>query len=440
MRIPNLLLSTIILFFSNLIVRILGFFYKIFLARIIGEYGLGIYHILFNVLMIFVALTTTGIPTTLSFMTAKNKALKDKHNTNVLFISTLYVSFLISFFMALLVSVNSKSIAQVILNNEKMNLFVLAICPSIVILTLSNVLRGYYYGIKNILVPAISIVLEQISRIIFVMLIVNFINNENLNCYMALIGISVGEIISIFYLIFNIYKDNDIKNNYTINTKDFLNSSIETLKTSIPLTCSKIANVLLHSISSLIIPSRLILTGISYQQSISIYGVISGMVMPLIYLPFTLSSALVVNLVPNISHELTVKNFKRMKIKINSSLILTLLVGIIFSICFYIFPQNISNFLFEENELVSKYIKSMCLVPIFLSLNQTLSSILHSIGREVLCSTIAIVSTIVQIFFIYILVPSIGIYGYIYTISIVSIILTLIYYFILIKDLHKICR
>ena len=83
MKIPNLVFSTMVLFISNFIVRILGFIYKIFLSRIIGESGLGIYHILFNFLMVSIALTTTGVPTTLSCLIANKNAIKDKHNKNV---------------------------------------------------------------------------------------------------------------------------------------------------------------------------------------------------------------------------------------------------------------------------------------------------------------------------------------------------------------------
>lgn len=432
LKIPNLLLSTMILFFANLLVRILGFFYKIFLAKVIGEYGLGIYHIMFNVLMVIVALTTTGIPTTLSILVAKNKALKN--NTNILFISTLYISFLISFLMSLIISINSSLFSELILHDKNSSLFVLAICPAVVILTLSNILRGYFYGLKNVLVPAVSIILEQISRILFIILVLNSINNETINVYLSLIGISVGEIISIFYLVFNLYKDNNIKNHYTLSIYDFLYSSFEVIKLSVPLTFSKISNVLLHSATSIIIPTRLLLTGISYQQSISIFGVISGMVMPLIYLPFTLSSALVVNLIPNISSEIALKNHKKMKLKINSSILLTFLVGFLFSFCFYFFPSKICTFLFENNTS-SIYLKSMFLVPIFFSLNQTLTSILHVLGKEIFCSITSISSTLIQIFLIYHLVPSFGINGYIYTLTIISIFLTIIYSLILYKNL-----
>ena len=142
MKVPNLIFSTIVLFISNFIVRILGFIYKIFLSRIIGESGLGIYHILFNFLMISIALTTTGVPTTLSCLIANKNAIKDKHNKNVLFISALYISFFISLILSLLIAFNSKYLAIKFFNDSNLYLPILAISPAIVVITISNVLRG----------------------------------------------------------------------------------------------------------------------------------------------------------------------------------------------------------------------------------------------------------------------------------------------------------
>ena len=120
MRIPNLVLSTIILFISNLIVRILGFLYKIFLSKVMGETGLGIYHMVFNFLMICIAfLTTTGIPTALSCLIARENALQDKKESNIFFISTLYVSFFLSLIIALIISFNSNYLSFRLLNDQR---------------------------------------------------------------------------------------------------------------------------------------------------------------------------------------------------------------------------------------------------------------------------------------------------------------------------------
>lgn len=438
MRLPNLLLSTIILFLSNITVRVLGFIYKIFLSNSIGETGLGVYHVIFNFLMICLAFTTTGIPTALSCLVAKKKAKNDRHNTNVLFISTLYVAFFISLFISFIIYLNSDYISLKLLNNSKLNLFILAICPAIVVITLSNVLRGYYYGIKEVSVPAIGQILEQVSKIIFVYLIIMYINDKNMNCYTALLGISIGECVNILFISICLYKNTNLFNKYTINIKDFYNASIETIKISIPITCNKMSNTLLHSISSMIVPSRLALSGITYTKSLSMYGVISGMVMPFVYLPFTVGSALVVNLIPSISQEMELCRYKNVLKKIYYSLLLTFIVGISFSLFFYFFGDTLCLLVFN-NELAGVYLKAMFLVPLFMSLNQTLSGILHAIKKEVASSIITISTIFIQLIILYfsLPIPTINIYAYIYTMTIISMLTSLLHIIVLIKALKN---
>ena len=109
-----------------------------------GDVGLGIYHMIFNFLMICIALTTTGIPTALSCLVAKENALQDKKDANIFFISTLYVAFFISLLISLIVSFNSTYLSFRLLHDENLNLFVLSICS----FYLSS--YSYYFNIKCI--------------------------------------------------------------------------------------------------------------------------------------------------------------------------------------------------------------------------------------------------------------------------------------------------
>ena len=438
MRIPNLLLSTIILFISNFIVRVLGFLYKIFLSKVIGETGLGIYHMIFNFLMICLALTTTGIPTALSCLVAKRKALNDKHTTNTLFISTLYVAFFISFAISLGISFSSNFLSLKLLKNENLNLFVLSICPAIVIITISNIIRSYFYGIKKVTIPALGQILEQVSKILFVFLLCMYIKDRAFTCYISLLGISIGEATNVLFMTIYLYKDNDLSNKYTINIKDFYNSSIETLKMSIPITCNRMSNVLLQSISSMMVPSRLVLSGVAYTKALSMYGIMSGMVMPFVFLPFTVGSALVVNLIPSISQEMALNKYNNVLKKINYSLLLTTGVGILSSLLFYFFGKEICVIVFK-NELAGDYLKAMFLAPLFLSLNQTLSGILHAIRKEFESSVNTISGMIIQLIALYFLlpIPELNIYAYIYAMTIVSILTCLLHIIVLIKAIKN---
>lgn len=403
-----------------------------------GDIGLGIYHMVFNFLMICIALTTTGIPTALSCLVAKESALKDKKDANIFFISTLYVSFFISLLISLFVSFNSTYLSFKLLQDENLNLFILSICPAIVIITISNVLRGYFYGIKKVMVPAIGQVIEQITRILFVFLLTMYISDKAMICYVTLLGISIGEATNVIYMSICLYKESSLYNNFTIRLKDFYYSSMETLKMALPITCNRMSSVVLQSISSMIVPSRLVLSGISYTQSIGLYGVICGMVMPFIYLPFTIGSALVVNLIPSISQEVALNKIKNVKIKIYYAVVLTVGVGIISSLFFYFFGEELCLIVFN-NKTAGIYLKTMFLAPLFLSLNQTLSGILHSIRKEVISSINTIVGMVIQVIAIYFLlpIPSLNMYAYIYAITATAIFTTILHSIVLIKALKK---
>ena len=403
-----------------------------------GDVGLGIYHMIFNFLMICIALTTTGIPTALSCLVAKENALQDKKDANIFFISTLYVAFFISLLISLIVSFNSTYLSFRLLNDENLNLFVLSICPAIVIISISNVLRGYFYGIKKVMVPAIGQVIEQVTRILFVFLLAMYISDKAMICYVTLLAISIGEATNVIYMSICLYKESSLYNKFTIRLRDFYYSSMETLKMALPITCNRMSSVILQSVSSMIVPSRLILSGISYTQSIGLYGIISGMVMPFVYLPFTIGSALVVNLIPSISQEVALDKIKNIKIKIYYALVLTIGVGIVSSLFFYFLGEELCDIVFH-NKIAGIYLKSMFLAPLFLSLNQTLSGILHAIRKEVISSINTILGMILQVIAIYFLlpVPSLNMYAYIYAITATAILTTLLHSIVLIRALRK---
>nr|WP_284693997.1 oligosaccharide flippase family protein [Paeniclostridium ghonii] len=438
MKIPNLVYSTLVLFLSNFIVRILGFLYKIFLSNNLSQVHLGIYHMVFNFLMICIAFTTTGIPTALSCLVARKKAFNDKHSTNSLFISAIYISFFIAGLISLIVAISSDILSLRLLHSNTSSIFILALCPSIIAITISNIVRGYYYGIKQVDIPAISQILEQISKIVFVYLIVKNFKSPTLICLSAIIGISIGECISLSFMTLGLARRPYIDNKYTINIKEFIRSSYNTIRMSIPITCNRMSNIVLNSISSMIIPSRLSLSGITYTTALGIYGTIAGMVFPFIYLPFILVSALVVNIIPSISLDISSKNIKAIKSKILFAVILTLVMGILCSIIFYLFGEKICLYTFK-NKIAGFYLKYMCLVPLFLSLNHVISGILHSIGKEFIASVIGITSIVIQTLCLYFILPmpNIGLWGYILILTAVPIITFLFNSHVLFKSLKS---
>nr|WP_072723249.1 MATE family efflux transporter [Tepidibacter thalassicus] len=415
MKIPNLVYSTFLLFISNFIVRIIGFLYKIFLSKKIGAGGLGIFHIIFHFLMLCVSITTTGIPVALNSLISKEKSLNNKHNMNVLFISTLYLSFFISIFISMFVSLNSKFISLKLLHSSNCQIFILSIAPAISLITISNILRSYYYGLKKVEIPAIGQILEQVSRILFVIFIFSYIKKTAFYPLIPLIGLSIGEITNILFITINLIKEPNLKNNYVISLKDFYMGIIKISKIAFPITFNRVFTVVIQSISSILIPSRLVLSGLKYANAMKIYGTITGMVFPFLFLPFTVTSALVVNLIPSISQEIPKKNYKLINQKIFFSIFLTSFIGLSGSLIYMFFGEKIC-YLVYNNILAGKYLKLISISCFFTVLNHTLSGILHAIEKEYRATINNIIGLLIQLLCIYFLIPikTINIYGFIY--------------------------
>ncbi|HBG7747621.1 TPA: polysaccharide biosynthesis protein, partial [Clostridioides difficile] len=93
-----------------------------------------------------------------------------------------------------------------------------------------------------------------------------------------------------------------------------------------------------------------------------------------------------------------------------------------------------------KNTLAGEYLKAMFLVPLFMSLNQTLSGILHSIRKELASSINTITGMLIQLIALYVFlpIPELNIYAYIYTMTIVSIFTCLLHTIVLFKSLKSI--
>lgn len=106
--------GTLILTFAGLLSRIIGFFYRIFLSHTIGAEGLGIYHLIFPLQSLCMALTTAGIQTAISRFVAARSALKDTSGANEMFFGGCGLSLLLSSAAAMFLHKNAGFISQVL--------------------------------------------------------------------------------------------------------------------------------------------------------------------------------------------------------------------------------------------------------------------------------------------------------------------------------------
>ena len=161
------LTGTLLLTFTGLICRILGFFYRIYLSRTIGAEGLGLYQMVHPLFGICFALCAGSLQTALSQYVAARQSQGKKA-----LMATLSVSLSLSVLLAWLITSFRTPLARYVLLEPRCAPFLPVIALSVPFCALHACINGYYYGMQKTRVPALSQVAEQGIRMVTVWLIV----------------------------------------------------------------------------------------------------------------------------------------------------------------------------------------------------------------------------------------------------------------------------
>lgn len=161
------LTGTLLLTFTGLICRILGFFYRIYLSRTIGAEGLGLYQMVHPLFGICFALCAGSLQTALSQYVAARQSQGKKA-----LMAALSVSLSLSVLLAWLITSFRTPLARYVLLEPRCAPFLPVIALSVPFCALHACINGYYYGMQKTRVPALSQVAEQGIRMVTVWLIV----------------------------------------------------------------------------------------------------------------------------------------------------------------------------------------------------------------------------------------------------------------------------
>lgn len=418
MKKNSFLYGTVLLIFVNFIVRFLGFAYKIILSRWIGPEGIGLFHLVFPVLMIFITFTTAGIPVAVSKLTAHYISLDNKRGCNKVLGLSLLMGLLMSIFLSFILFYYAKYISSTIIENRDTYILMLALVPAIPLISISSILRGYYYGLKDVGPPGVAQILEQIFRIAFVMGILFILKPQDPKyaAAIAVIGISFGELVGLLWLLFQLkyLEAFQLRKTYRLMKEGSISILGKILYISAPITLSRLIGVVMQSLNAVLIPQRLQLAGYPPQEALSIFGKLAGMALPLLFLPFIVTSALVVNIIPNVSEEMAHKNWREIRMQSDLALRMTLLVALPITALFIFFADPICKLIYNQPG-VGRYLSLLAYATVFLSLHHTISGILHGMGKQVLTTINYFIGMGIQLACTYYLVanPRFGVNGFI---------------------------
>lgn len=405
-----IIIGTFFLTFSGLLTKLIGFFYRIFLSRIFQEEGLGIIGLVSPVMVLAHSVCSAGIQNAITRYVAASKGDKKGESFGYLFVG-IFISVALSLLMAWLVFTNANYIALHIIGELRCVPLLRISALSFPLATVHCCINGYFYGKKRAAVPAISMLLEQLTRVFCVYLLyqITLKLHANVSISFVCIGMLAGEFTSaIFSCIFLAFTPSDVDK---ISISSSMCSNIIAL--AFPISLNRVCISLISTVETLQLPKQLVNSGLTASDALSVYGVFSGMAFPLIMFPSALTAAVSSLLLPSVSEAQIMGNDRRIRNLICTTAAFCFALGVGCMVFFMVFADLLGTYLFASPVAASQ-IRALSFVCPFLYMSGALCSILHGLGKTGITFVFNVSSILLRLAFVFVAVPVFGFSGYLY--------------------------
>ena len=432
----NYMHGAAILTVGVIIMKILGFFYKIPLGNILGDEGYSMFMGAYSIYYIFFTLATAGLPVALSRLVAETDAngrAKQEEKTFRVALATFTV---IGLVFALIMFCFPHWLAAEYLENPDAAPSVRAMAPAILLVCIVSAYRGYCQGNGNMLPTTVDEVLEVFFKVVSGLVIAelvlhSFRPGDPMSLPMgsagAIFGVSIGSAVSLAYMV--IYKHRHysvLSAPYTggIDPKDIpgdddlvdpaLKIVKDILTIGIPIATGACIMALLNSVDSKLCMNRLqSAAGFSYREAKVLYGVY-GKAQTLFNLPAAFITPLTISIVPAISGALAKGDRKTAGVVSEDSMRISAFLAIPMGVGLAVLAGPIMDVLYPGSHAAGAgLLQVMGIASFFVCLVLMENAILQASGREKLTMVTLITGGIIKIVINWFLVArrDINIYG-----------------------------
>ncbi len=413
------LINGTILTLTALFMRFVTLIFNIYISNKIGSEAVGIFSLVMAVYLFFITVATSGLNIAVTCIVSEKFALENK-NTGIKAVRTcIFFSLLLGIVAGSLIIIFSNFITSACLHNRVSSKPLFYIAIGLPFIAMSACINAYFNSVRKAYKNAISQIFEFIIKLIatIILLQINISKGVELVCVSLILADVISEVCS-FTLIYILYKI-DIRKKKLDNVRSF-GERTSIIKIAAPVALTSYIRSGLSTLKQLIIPTQLEKSGLSCSESLSKYGIINGMVMPVINFPIVFMSSYSMLLIPEFSTYLAQKNYKA--INFISNKIFRLTSAFSFCICsIFLFFSNELGLAIYNNLESGFYFKILAPLIFFMYMDNIIDSILKGLNKQfgVMCCNILDLS--VTICFIYFLLPIYGIKGYIISIFISEI-------------------
>lgn len=410
------LINGTILTITSLLMKFASLVFNIYISNQIGSEAVGVFSLVMAVYLFFITVATSGLNIAVTVIVSEKFAVnKDKIAIKAIR-TCIFFSLLLGIFAGSLILLSSNFITDKFLHNMVSSKPLFYIAIGLPFIAMSSCISSYFTSIRKAYKNAITQVFEFIIKIIatVILLKINISNGVEYICISLILADVISEVCS-FSLIFILYII-DIKFKKLDSVRSF-GQRINIIKIAFPVAITSYVRSGLSTLKQLIIPTQLEKSGLSCNNALSKYGIINGMVMPVITFPTVLINSYSMLLIPEFSTYVAQKNYTAINYISNKIFKFTCAFSVCICSIFFLFSNELGLVIYNNLE-TGYFFKLLAPLIFFMYMDNIIDCILKGLNKQfgVMCCNILDLS--VTTCFIYFLLPIWGINGYIVSIFI----------------------
>ena len=366
--------ATFILMLGGLITKLLGFGIRIIYTRMVGSDAINLYSLVMPTYSLLLTIATLSLPVVISKLISEQKAKSIKILSNAT-----AITLILNLLVIIIIYFTKDFIAKTLLNDERCSVLLMSMALTFPFVSLSSILKGYFYGKQKMVPHTISNIIEQIVRLFLIFLIIpRLVGIGIVYSVMGLILISIAsELSSILTFLFFLPKKFKITKQ---DLKPDMKTTKEILSISIPTVSGRLIGNIGFFFEPILLTNILLFAGYSMDFILNEYGAYNAYTISLLAMPSFFISAISSSLLPEISKFYYHRNINMVKKRLKQAVILSFIVGLLFSSFIYLFREPLLQTLYNTTK-GAEYIEILAPFFVLFYLEGPLQSVLQAIGK-----------------------------------------------------------
>jgi len=390
-----------ILSVAGIIIKILGFFFRIPLGNLIGDEGMGYYNAVYPIYTLLVVIATTGIPIAVSRLVAERNAEGDVIGSDRVFNVARALMAIIGVGFFCILFFGAPAITSSLTDLSDAEVAMRAIAPALIFVPIMAAYRGYFQGLQNMKPTALSQLTEQAFRVAIglALAFALFGYGKEYAAAGGTFGATAGAVAGLITLLIifsrmrekETYRERREKARMVREStnREPVGKIIKTIAViAIPITVGAAVMPIMYNIDMWVVPARLSYAGFDPVAVRSMYGQLTGFAEPLTNLPKVLTTAIAISMVPTIVRAWKEKDREFLSYNVTLGFRLALIIGLPCTVGLMILAEPVMRLLYPmqlagaAGAAPALFIFAIGIV--FLSSIDALTSALQGVGKQMI--------------------------------------------------------